>query len=188
VRTDTVPATSDVTTKILPATPDGAPMAVRPSRGLMEQYGLRATRQRVGLAKLLFGGGHRHVTADALAGEARAANMSASLATVYNVLNLFADVGLVRALPIAGTKTIFDTNTTDHAHFFYEETATIEDIPVARASTIAAIDPPEGFEIVRVDVVVRLRCKNSSAGPVQTPVVYQKDVGPASGARARCAD
>lgn len=125
----------------------------------MEEYGLRATRQRLGLARLLFGKGHRHVTADALSAEAKAANMPASLATIYNVLNLFADVGLVRALPIEGTKTIFDTNTTDHAHFFFEETAMVEDIPVACAIPAPAIDPPDGYEIVRVDVVVRLRRK-----------------------------
>jgi Fur family iron response transcriptional regulator len=128
----------------------------------MEQYGLRATRQRLGLAKLLFGDGHRHVTADALSAEAKAARMPLSLATVYNVLNLFADVGLVRALPIDGTKTVFDTNTTDHAHFFYEETAKVEDIPTASAIPAMAIDPPEGYEVVRVDVVVRLRRKDSA--------------------------
>jgi Fur family iron response transcriptional regulator len=127
----------------------------------MEQLGLRATRQRLGLAKLLFGGGHRHLTADALAAEARAAKMPASLATIYNVLNLFADVGLVRALPIEGTKTVFDTNTTDHAHFYYEETSRVEDIPGAFAGMATAIDAPEGYEVVRVDVVVRLRRKGT---------------------------
>jgi Fur family iron response transcriptional regulator len=134
----------------------------RPVRTLMEDYGLRATRQRLGLARLLFGNGHRHVTADALSAEAKAAKMPASLATIYNVLNLFAEVGLVRALPIEGTKTVFDTNTTDHGHFYYEESATVEDMPDGCASLAAAIDPPEGFEIVRVDVVARLRRKVSA--------------------------
>jgi Fur family iron response transcriptional regulator len=150
---------SEVPSKVSPMPAKGAGSTGRQSRELMEQFGLRATRQRLGLARLLFGRGHRHVTADALSAEAKAANMPASLATVYNVLNLFADVGLVRALPIEGTKTIFDTNTTDHAHFFFEETATVEDIPVACAIPAAAIDAPDGYEIVRVDVVVRLRRK-----------------------------
>lgn len=154
----------DFSSKASPVTPAGVPTPVRPSRALMEQFGLRATRQRLGLAKLLFGEGHRHVTADALAGEAKAAKMPASLATIYNVLNLFADVGLVRALPIEGTKTIFDTNTTDHGHFYYEETSTIEDLPVACAISAASIDPPDGYEVVRVDVVVRLRRKDSARG------------------------
>lgn len=134
-----------------------APSTSQSSRALLERHGLRATRQRLGLAKLLFGKGNRHVTADALSAEAGAARMTASLATVYNVLNLFAEVGLVRALPIEGTKTVFDTNTTDHGHFYFEETGDIEDIMRPGAKLTSDIAPPEGFEIVRVDVVVRLR-------------------------------
>lgn len=163
-----------IASKATPARQVDLPKTSVESRALMEQYGLRATRQRLGLAKLLFGMGHRHVTADALSAEAKAAKMSASLATVYNVLNLFADVGLVRALPIEGTKTVFDTNTTDHAHFFYEDTATVEDIPAACAIPADSIEPPEGFEVVRVDIVVRLRRKGTAPveaceTPCETP-------------------
>jgi Fur family iron response transcriptional regulator len=129
------------------------------SRTLLEKYGLRATRQRLGLAKLLFSKGDRHVTADTLAAEANALRMPTSLATVYNVLNLFAEVGLVRGLPIEGTKTIFDTNTSDHGHFFFEETGDIEDISTQRIDLAGQVEAPEGYEIARVDVVVRLRRK-----------------------------
>jgi Fur family iron response transcriptional regulator len=139
--------------------PSSPPCAGLPSRALLEKYGLRATRQRMGLAKLLFSRGNRHVTADTLAAEASAAKIFASLATVYNVLNLFAQVGLVRGLAIEGTKTIFDTNTTDHGHFFFEETGDIEDIACEGMQLAAGIEPPEGYEVVRIDVVVRLRKK-----------------------------
>jgi Fur family iron response transcriptional regulator len=94
-----------------------------------------------------------------LAAEANALRMSASLATVYNVLNLFAQVGLVRGLAIEGTKTIFDTNTSDHGHFFFEENGEIEDISTQSIDLAGQIEPPEGYEIARVDVVVRLRRK-----------------------------
>ncbi len=156
-------ADSDVASRVSPEGPTGAPRPSQPSRALMEQYGLRATRQRLGLAKLLFGNGPRHLTAETLSAEAKSAKMPTSLATIYNVLNLFSQVGLVRALPIEGTKTIFDTNTTDHGHFYYEETATVEDLPVACALPAVNIDPPDGYEIVRVDVVVRLRRKASAS-------------------------
>jgi Fur family iron response transcriptional regulator len=129
------------------------------SHVLLERYGLRATRQRLGLAKLLFSKGDRHVTADALAAEAQEVRISASLATVYNVLNLFAQVGLVRGLAIEGTKTIFDTNTSDHCHFYFEETGDIDDIVVEGMTFANAFEAPEGYEIVKVDVVVRLRKK-----------------------------
>jgi Fur family iron response transcriptional regulator len=127
----------------------------------LERYGLRATRQRLGLARLLFSKGNRHVTADALAAEAHALKMPTSLATVYNVLNLFAEVGIVRGLAIDSTKTVFDTNTSDHAHFYYEESGDIEDIPLQGMQIAGNVIPPDGYEIVRVDVVVRLRRKKA---------------------------
>ncbi|MDQ6701823.1 MAG: transcriptional repressor [Pseudomonadota bacterium] len=101
------------------------------------------------------------MTADTLAAEANALKMPASLATVYNVLNLFAEVGIVRGLAIEGTKTVFDTNTSDHSHFFFEDTGEIEDIPLQGMQVAGNVTPPEGYEIVKVDVV-RLRRKTST--------------------------
>jgi Fur family transcriptional regulator, iron response regulator len=132
-------------------------------RSLLEQYGLRATRQRLGLARLLFSKGNRHITADSLAAEAHALKMQASLATVYNVLKLFAEVGIVRGLAIDSSKTVFDTNTSDHSHFYYEENGYIEDIPLQGTHIADNVTPPDGYEIVRVDVVVRLRRKKDCA-------------------------
>jgi len=139
-----------------------APMASQ-IRPLLEKYGLRATRQRLGLANLLFSKGDRHVTADALAAEAHAARMFASLATVYNVLNLFAEVGLVRSFTVEGGKTIFDTNTTDHSHFYFEDTGAIADIVTKGGKFADHFEPPPGYEIAKVDVVVRLQRKKDKA-------------------------
>jgi len=132
-------------------------------RALLERYGLRATRQRLGLARLLFAKGNRHVTADALAAEAGALKMQASLATIYNVLNLFAEVGIVRGLAVEGNRTIFDTNTNDHSHFYFEDTGQIEDILLDRAGITDKIVAPEGYEIAKIDVVVRLRPKKAAS-------------------------
>jgi Fur family transcriptional regulator, iron response regulator len=138
-------------------------------RPLLEKYGLRATRQRLGLAKLLFSKGNRHVTADALAAEAHEARMFASLATVYNVLNLFAEVGLVRSFTVEGGKTIFDTNTTDHCHFYFEDTGRVTDIAASSARFGNHFEPPAGYEVAKVDVVVRLRRKDNGQAAVATP-------------------
>jgi len=135
-------------------------------RSLLETYGLRATRQRLGLARLLFSKGHRHVTADSLAAEADSLEMRASLATVYNVLNLFAHVGIVRALTIEGGKTFFDTNTNDHSHFFYEDSGHIEDISLQGMQFAKNVVPPEGYEVSKVDIVFRLRRKQSESKEV----------------------
>jgi len=148
-------------TPIGEARANGPRSQAQPVRALLEKYGLRATRQRLGLAKILFGENHRHVTAVGLAAEANAARTPASLATVYNILNLFADVGLLRRLPIDASKTVFDTNTADHAHFYFEETGDVQDIAPASGALCAEIEPPSGYEIIRVDIVVRLRRKSS---------------------------
>jgi len=137
----------------------GAPPVKQRMRSLLETYGLWATRQRLGLAKLLLSKGNRHVTADALAAEANSLQMRASLATVYNVLNLFAQVGIVRALTIEGAKTFFDTNTSDHSHFYFEDSGHIEDVSVEGMQFARSVTPPEGYEIVKVDIVFRLRPK-----------------------------
>jgi Fur family transcriptional regulator, iron response regulator len=134
-----------------------AVLSERRMQSILAGYGLRATRQRIGLIKLLFGAGNRHVTADVLAAEAQAVRMPMSLATVYNVLNLFAEVGLVRGLPIDAGRMVFDTNTSSHSHFFFEDTGKISDIPLDSVRLAEHVTPPEGYEIAKVDVVVRLR-------------------------------
>lgn len=119
--------------------------------------GLRPTRQRVALAELLFAQGDRHLTAEQLHEEALAAGVPVSLATVYNSLHQFTEVGLLRILAVEGSKTYFDTNTSDHHHFFIEGENRVFDIPEAPVRVANLPAPPEGMEIVNVDIVVRLR-------------------------------
>ncbi|KAA0971668.1 transcriptional repressor [Aureimonas fodinaquatilis] len=121
--------------------------------------GLRPTRQRVALCNLIFGIGDRHLSAEELHEEAHKAGEPVSLATVYNTLHQFTDVGLVRPLSGEGQRTYFDTNTSDHHHFFLEEENMMLDIPDGTLSIDNLPEPPEGMEIVNVDVVVRLRRK-----------------------------
>ena len=119
--------------------------------------GLRPTRQRVALAELLFGRGDRHVTAERLFEEATAAQLSVSLATVYNTLHQFTGVGLLLEIAVDGPSTFFDTNPTPHHHFLIEETSALVDIPDGHVALTRLPSAPEGCEIARVDVVVRVR-------------------------------
>ncbi|WP_185983973.1 iron response transcriptional regulator IrrA [Aureimonas mangrovi] len=121
--------------------------------------GLRPTRQRVALCNLIFGAGDRHLSAEDLHEEAHKAGEPVSLATVYNTLHQFTDVGLVRPLSAEGQRTYFDTNTSDHHHFFIESENAMIDIPDGAIRMSELPEPPEGMEIVNVDVVVRLRRK-----------------------------
>lgn len=125
-------------------------------RTRLREAGMRPTRQRITLAKLLFGEGDRHVCAEVLHSEATAAGEQISLATVYNTLHQFTRAGLLRALPVDGGKTFFDTNTSDHNHFFIETDGKLVDIPAESIRVEGLPQPPAGLKISHVDVVVRL--------------------------------
>jgi Fur family iron response transcriptional regulator len=124
---------------------------------MLQTVGLRPTRQRMALGWLLFGKGARHLTAEMLYEEASQAKVPVSLATVYNTLNQLTDAGLLRQVSVDGTKTYFDTNVTDHHHFYLENNHELIDIPDVTLRSMP--DVPEGYEIARVDMVVRLRKK-----------------------------
>lgn len=117
---------------------------------------LRPTRQRLALASLLFGAGDRHVTAEALHAEAVASGERVSLATVYNALHQFRHAGLLRELAVDGTRTYFDTNTSNHNHYFVESDGELLDIPSGSIRVDGLPEPPAGMKIAHIDVVVRL--------------------------------
>jgi Fur family iron response transcriptional regulator len=139
----------------IPATRPERPFADALRR--LKKAELRPTRQRLALGKLLFDGGDRHVTAENLHDEAMRHGVRVSLATVYNTLNQFTAAGLLREVVVAPGRSYFDTNIADHHHFFYEDDGALEDIP-GDAVTLATLpEAPEGAQIQRIDVVVRLR-------------------------------
>jgi Fur family iron response transcriptional regulator len=120
--------------------------------------GLRPTRQRLVLAGLLVGDGqNRHVTAESLFDAARNAGTRVSLATVYNTLRSFTEAGLMAEITVDGTRSYFDTDVSDHAHFYWEDDGRLSDAPHGSVRFEHLPDPPEGAEIVKVDVVIRLR-------------------------------
>ncbi len=124
---------------------------------LVREAGLRPTRQRIALADLLFAQGDRHLSAEELHEEALAAGVPVSLATVYNCLHQFTEAGLLRILSVEGARTYFDTNISDHHHFFVEGENRVYDIDNGPVQVINLPEPPEGMEIANVDIVVRLR-------------------------------
>jgi Fur family transcriptional regulator, iron response regulator len=123
----------------------------------LRDVGLRPTRQRMSLGWLLFAKGDRHLTAEMLYEEANKARVPVSLATVYNTLHQFTEVGLLRQVAVDGSKTYFDTNVSDHHHFYVEGANALVDIPNSDVSVDKLPVAPEGYEIARIDVVVRLK-------------------------------
>ena len=124
---------------------------------VLRMAGLRPTRQRVALAELLFGGPHRHVSAEQLHGEASVANVNVSLATIYNTLHQFHEAGLLREVAIDASRSYFDTDTSDHHHFYVEDEQRMIDIPADSVEFKSLPKAPEGMDVAHVDEVIRVR-------------------------------
>jgi Fur family iron response transcriptional regulator len=157
-----ITAAADMATATGPDADSGAVIdrgATHDHEAALRDVGLRPTRQRVALAQLLFSRGNRHFTAEMLYSEATQSSLQVSLATVYNTLNQFAKVGLLREIGVDGSTTYFDTRTGDHHHFFIEGLGEIRDIPSTQIRIGQMASVPEGYEIARVDLVIRLRPK-----------------------------
>lgn len=137
------------------------PLPRRSASDRLRSSGLRPTRQRIALAELLFSKGDRHLTAEELHDEAQLAGFSVSLATVYNTLHQFTDAGMLRVLAIESSKTYFDTNVSDHHHFYIEGENRVVDVPAGDMTISGLPRVPDGMEISHVDVVIRLRRKQS---------------------------
>ncbi len=123
----------------------------------LRAVGLRPTRQRLALARLLFGQGNMHVTAESLYDNAQAAGIKVSLATVYNTLHQFTTAGLLRQVVVDSSRCYFDTNVDEHHHFYFEDSGELADIPSELIRSMAPTDLPPGTELSRIDIVVRLR-------------------------------
>ncbi len=123
----------------------------------LRDAGLRPTRQRLALAKILFARGHRHVSAEQLFNEAKSSRVDVSLATVYNALHDFTGKGLLREISIDSSSSYFDTNTGNHHHFYFERSGHLEDIPSEHVNISALPEAPGGAEITRVDVIIRVK-------------------------------
>ncbi len=132
----------------------------RPYAAVLERLrnvNLRPTRQRLALARLLFAGGDRHVTAESLHKQALANRVRVSLATVYNTLHQFTEAGLLREVVVDAARSYFDTNVSHHHHFFCEEDRYLVDIPGEELTVVKLPHPPPGTTITEVDIVIRVR-------------------------------
>lgn len=118
--------------------------------------GLRPTRQRLALVRLLFDAGDRHVSAEQLHAEAQRVGVRVSLATIYNTLNQFTEAGLLREVVVEAGRSYFDTNIGDHHHFFFEDSGDLQDIPGEQVQVTALPSAPPGTAVRRVDVIVRI--------------------------------
>jgi len=141
----------------LPAPPDRIPSQKPCVTAVLRMAGLRPTRQRIALAELLFSGAHRHVSAEELHAQASAARVNVSLATIYNTLHQFQEAGLLREVAIDASRSYFDTDTSDHHHFYLEDEQRVVDIPATSIVIAGLPAAPEGTVVTHIDVIVRVK-------------------------------
>src|SRR3569833_4244554 len=123
----------------------------------LRMAGLRPTRQRVALAEILFGGEHRHESAEQLLAEAQIAKVNVSLATIYNTLHQFRSAGLLREVAVDASRSYFDTDTSDHHHFYHEDEQRETALPSSSIILQNLPEPPAGMAVTHVDVEVRVK-------------------------------
>ena len=90
----------------------------------LRSSGLRPTRQRLKICEVLFNRDKTfHFTINDLAKDiSKQLNEKISLATVYNTVHAFKNKGYLKEISINSDKSYFDTNTTNHHHFFDQDT------------------------------------------------------------------
>jgi Fur family iron response transcriptional regulator len=121
----------------------------------LKSLGLRPTKQRMGLGKVIWSKGFCHVTPEDVHLESQKLELGVSLATVYNTLHQFKSAGLLKEITAGCGRSYFDTNLSPHQHFFIEQTGQIIDVDECFVN-LAIPQLPEGATISSIDVVIRL--------------------------------
>ena len=122
----------------------------------IESSGIRPTKQRRVLAKILFENGNRHLSADELFHDVKKEDRKISMATVYNTLKQFTNLGLVREVVVYQNKSLYCTNHKSHYHLYIEDEGKIVDIPTKNIDlNIPSI--PACLQLHNIDVIVRIR-------------------------------
>ena len=122
----------------------------------MSNKGIRPTKQRMILAKLLFENGDRHISAEEIYNEIKKEDRKISLATIYNTLKQFRNIGLLKELVIDQNKSIYCTNHDAHYHLLIEDENKIIDIPQENID-LNIPEIPACLNLHNIDVVVRVR-------------------------------
>lgn len=137
-------------------TPDKQNLGKREVIALLQEHGITPTQQRLEIAQLLFAR-PQHLSAEQVLQMVNAEAPAVSKATVYNTLNLFARKGMVREIIVDPTKVFYDSNTSEHHHFFNVDNGSLTDVQSGEMGIADLPGPPPGTETVGVDVIIRVR-------------------------------
>ena len=122
---------------------------------MLKSHGILPTQQRLLIARALFGR-HQHLSADQVMSRVNDDRDRVSKATVYNTLGLFARKGLVREVIVNPSRVFYDTNITDHHHFYNIDTGELKDIKATEVQINSLPELPDGTTAEGVNVIIRI--------------------------------
>ena len=128
---------------------------------LLRRHRISPTQQRVEIAQIVLSK-PQHLSADEVLALAHQRGSKVSKATVYNTMGLFARVGLVREVIVDPSKVFYDSNVSEHHHFYNLDTGELTDIPAGSVELGALPDLPHGTEAAGVDVIIRVRSREAA--------------------------
>ncbi len=123
---------------------------------MLKNSSLKLTKQRVSLVEVLFKKGNYHFTVEDVFNEINKKQKRISLATVYNGLNQFVNLGILKVVKLAGDKVFFDTNRSSHHHFFCKTTGKIEDINSAEIVISKIPKIPQSKRLESVEIIINV--------------------------------
>ena len=125
----------------------------------LRSSGLRPTKQRVEIAKFLFEREKTfHFTVESLNKLlSKKTTSKIALATIYNTVHAFKAAGHLSEVEVRGNKTYFDTNVSNHHHFYDSETSELIDIDANDIIIQKIPKAPNGKKIKNVEVFINLK-------------------------------
>jgi Fur family iron response transcriptional regulator len=124
----------------------------------LRNSGLRPTKQRLQICEVLFDTDKTfHFTINNLAEKIKnQLNNKISLATIYNTVHAFEKKGYLKQIPINSSEAYFDTNVTDHHHFYDLNQDKLIDLENSDVGPINILKKIDGKKIKSVEVLVKL--------------------------------
>ena len=117
---------------------------------------LKITEQRKSILKILFKDGHGHFTAEQIHSNVIKDGHKVSLATIYNTLNQFIKIGIIKGIKVSSDKTYFDTNNQPHHHFYHKKLGKLEDIELKKIKISEIPKIPKGTKLDSIEVLINL--------------------------------
>jgi Fur family iron response transcriptional regulator len=126
----------------------------------LREHDILPTQQRLQIAQVLFTR-DQHVSAEQVLDMVNTTGNGVSKATVYNTLGLFAEKGILREVNVDPSRAFYDTNRSNHHHFYNVDTGELSDIETGKVPVDQLPVPPQGTVLDGVDVIIRVRNADS---------------------------